>query len=73
MRIIHPMAEKYGIGGRETAEAVRRIIGFSKFAMMESGSREVRTFGRFMAADDGCMYSNFRFAYGRTRAKSAIS
>lgn len=73
LRIIHPVAKKYGIGSRETAEAVRRIIGFSKFAMMESGSYEIKTFGRFIADDDGCMYSNFRFAYGRTRAKSAIS
>lgn len=56
--IIYPCVQQYGFDSDELRLAVERIIGYSKFAMMNA-SGEIRLFGDFKA-HDGRLYSNLR-------------
>lgn len=57
--IIYPTIIRYGYGSKEMDKAVNCIIGYSKFAFMQSD--DVRMYGDFIKQDDGCYYSNLRF------------
>lgn len=56
--ILVPVIKQYGYQSQELTRAVEKIIGVSKFAMLQ-GNR-VRTFGHFEKVD-GILYSNLHF------------
>ena len=58
-KYIYPCIETYGLESDELRYTVSRIIGGSKFAIMQGG--DIRLFGDFTRRDDGCLYSNRRF------------
>lgn len=61
IKYIYPTIKNYGLNSAEVDYVINRMIGFSKFAIMRSGSREVKTYGCFIEQPDGCLYSNLRF------------
>lgn len=56
--IIYPCIQLYGFESKELGQTVERIIGHSKFALMD-GNGKIRLFGDFKA-HDGRLYSNLR-------------
>lgn len=66
IRYIYPAIKKHGMDSADTDCMIKRIIGYSKFAIMKAGSHEVKTYGNFTQWRDGCLYSNFRFTYQLT-------
>lgn len=54
--IIYPAIQKYGFKSSYVTRVVNRIIGYSKFAMMDEKGN-VRTFGQFIGYN-GRLYSN---------------
>ncbi len=65
--IIYPAIQKYGFSSGYVTRVINRIIGYSKFAMMDEKGN-VRTFGQFINYD-GRMYSNLHhidtYSYNR--------
>lgn len=57
--IIYPAIEKYGYGSIQMDMAVKRVIGWSKFAFLKGES--LKLYGDFIRYEDGCYYSNLRF------------
>ncbi len=66
-QVIYPAIVAYGYGSQGMDNAVKSVIGCSKFAFMKG--YDVRLYGDFIRQDDGCYYSNLRFmsCYGWTR------
>lgn len=64
--IIYPAIQKYGFKSAYVSRVVNKIIGCSKFAMMD-GHGNIRTFGQYISYQ-GRMYSNLhhidRWGYG---------
>ncbi len=54
--IIYPAIQKYGFKSSHVTRVVNRIIGYSKFAMMDEHGN-IRTFGQFIGYQ-GRLYSN---------------
>lgn len=54
--IIYPAIQKYGFKSQFVTRVINRIIGYSKFAMMD-GDGNIRTFGEFISYQ-GRLYSN---------------
>lgn len=63
--IIYPAICDYGFGSAEADQIINEARGFSKFALM-NGS-DVRLYGNFEQAGDGCYYSNYNFVRYLTR------
>lgn len=59
---ILPAVKHYGLYSREVSEVVNRIIGGSKFAIIDENG-ESKLFGDFTRLSDGNFYSNLRWSY----------
>lgn len=56
--IIYPCIQQYGFDSEELRMAIKKIIGYSKFALM-NGKGEILLFGDFKT-HEGRLYSNLR-------------
>lgn len=56
---IYPVIDRYGIDSPMVDLAVKEVIGYSKFAILQG--QRVRLFGDYIKQPDGCFYSNLRF------------
>lgn len=59
---ILPAVKHYGLYSREVSEIVSRIIGTSKFALIDENG-DSKLFGNFTRLEDGNFYSNLRWQY----------
>lgn len=57
---LYPIIQQYGLKSKELDRAVKRIIGYSKFAFMQDD--HVRLYGDFQKWQD-CYFSNLRFLH----------
>ena len=60
-RFFVPAIKRYGLYSVQLQRVVERLIGYSKFAFIDSDGG-LKTFGRFTEFE-GCYYSNLRFIY----------
>lgn len=60
LKYIYPAIQKGGLHSSDTDTAVYETIESSRFAIMQG--EDVRLFGEFLQ-NEGCFYSNFRFAH----------